>query len=257
MTSVLKHGRFDWDTCAQLARLSEAIYKPEDAFCEYATQLGYHQALFFNDASTDTQAGLVWDEDTVILVYRGTESVRDWLTDANFDQVASIEFPGCTHEGFYRSWASSATFLETVEQLAHTRDLFVTGHSLGAALATLAMWTLQKLKPVGYTFGQPRIFDFAGAHAFGMELGNRLYRCRNNNDVVTRVPPGTRFQHVGQLIYFNRRGKFKIYNKYRMMIDHLLGRLDNILSYVEKFRGTDGIVDHSMSAYRHIVESYK
>lgn len=257
MTPVLKHGEFDWDTCATLAELSAAVYDPEDDFCDFAAQLGYHQSLFFEDAPSDTQAGLVWDDDNVVLIYRGTESIRDWLTDAKFDQIATVEFPGQLHEGFYRSFATSINFLETVEQLAHTRNLFVAGHSLGAALATLSMWHLRKMKPVGYTYGQPRVFDYEGAYMFDMEFGNRLYRCRNNNDVVTRVPPGTRFKHVGQLIYFNRKGLFKIYGKYRMIIDHLLGRLDNILRYVERFRGTDGIVDHFMGAYLPIVNSYR
>ena len=73
------------------------------------------------------------------------------------------------------------------------------GHSLGAALATVAANFAAgepRLRLQGlYTYGSPRVGDAA----FGRAIGVPVFRFRNNSDVVTTVPIGLVFRHVGAL----------------------------------------------------------
>src|SRR5262249_14299388 len=72
---------------------------------------------------------------------------------------------------------------------------FYTGHSLGAALATLA--ATRRAPQAVYTFGSPRV----GKEAFVRSLMSiPIYRVVDDEDVVTRVPPEILgFRHVGEV----------------------------------------------------------
>jgi len=87
------------------------------------------------------------------------------------------------------------------------QSLWLTGHSLGAALATLRMASLgEEAKQVNglYTFGQLRVGGKTIARNFDLDLKSRMFRFVNNNDVVTRVPTREMgFCHVGQVIMFD------------------------------------------------------
>ncbi len=87
--------------------------------------------------------------------------------------------------------------------------LFITGHSLGAAMAALIAARLftdsrygeirQRLRGV-YTFGQPMIGD-AGFAARAEELfGDRLFRFVYANDIVPRLPPLS----TGYFVHFGK-----------------------------------------------------
>lgn len=55
-----------------------------------------------------------------------------------------------------------------------------------------------------------RVFDDAAAGYFdqkmnhGTKLMDKYFRCKNNNDVVTRIPPWNPYTHVGTEIYLDR-----------------------------------------------------
>jgi pimeloyl-ACP methyl ester carboxylesterase len=75
------------------------------------------------------------------------------------------------------------------------------GHSLGAALATLAAARYPAVGPL-YTFGSPRVGDAAFAESVRVPC----YRFVNNSDFVTGLPPPVRYRHVGELVHFDERG---------------------------------------------------
>ena len=65
--------------------------------------------------------------------------------------------------------------------------LFITGHSLGGALALLATrLTAPDVTGACYTFGAPRI----GNYECFRFIKTPVYRVVNSSDVVPRVPPG-------------------------------------------------------------------
>jgi pimeloyl-ACP methyl ester carboxylesterase len=103
-------------------------------------------------------------------------------------------------------WPEVRTALEDVYTPRH--EVLFTGHSLGGALAVLAAARWWETQPQGidaiHTFGQPRVAQGDFQEAFGANLSLRCHRFVNNKDIVPRVPPG--FDHVGQLMWFDRAG---------------------------------------------------
>ncbi|MEQ8390372.1 MAG: hypothetical protein RIB30_05220 [Thalassospira sp.] len=65
--------------------------------------------------------------------------------------------------------------------------VYITGHSLGGALAVVATYSLTSDRVAAcYTFGGPRV----GNLQFGQSIRPPVYRVVNSSDIVTRVPPG-------------------------------------------------------------------
>jgi hypothetical protein len=146
-----------------------------------------------------------------ILCYRGTEptNVINWLTNATTSQVPffSPRVDGArVHEGFYRNllatWPGVLSLLRAAQRTL--KALYITGHSLGGAMAVLAGAILSDSKYKGllrgvYTYGQPMIGNAVFADQYHGDLGTRLYRHVHNRDIVPRFPPWTAgcFVHLG------------------------------------------------------------
>lgn len=137
----------------------------------------------------------------LVLAFRGTEKkISDWLTDARC--VPTVEGKSKVHTGFLEAFsrktgADGKTVKETVEDIftrKETRDsggellpLFITGHSLGGALALLATKLVaSNVNGACYTFGAPRV----GNYEYFRFIKTPVYRIVNSSDVVPRVPPG-------------------------------------------------------------------
>ncbi len=132
------------------------------------------------------------------------------------------------------------------------RPIWITGHSLGAALATLACARLEmeeELEVQGlYTYGSPRVGDREFARAFEQACPGRAFRFVHNNDVVTRVPAGVKllpYKHVGKLTYIDVKGRLRpTISWWRRLIDRIRGRIRDLGRL-----GTDGMKDHGIVKY--------
>src|SRR5262249_20677356 len=83
--------------------------------------------------------------------------------------------------------------IETVEaeRKKSDRPIWITGHSLGGALALLAAWRCKrKFIPVHqiYTFGAPMVGNAETAEAIDCEMAGRVFRYVNNQDPVPMLP---------------------------------------------------------------------
>lgn len=158
-----------------------------------------------------------------ILSFRGTEPTNliNWLTDGDV-QIRNLKGTGLVHQGFYENlqaiWdeiqdalvhASAANGHGSAHAQRPLEKLYVTGHSLGAAMAVLAAAKICRDTPhkVGnklagvYTFGQPAVGDETFARSYLPLFGDRLYRHAYACDVVPRLPPTSTgsFVHFGEL----------------------------------------------------------
>ncbi|WP_282703949.1 lipase family protein [Streptomyces sp. CC219B] len=209
------------------------------------------------DAMYIASAGyLIQDKDrrVAVLCYRGTqpEDIISILTDADVrPEMLAVELQGRRHEvhaGFYRNVrATRHLVIEALERALRgesvdsreegTRGggleaLYITGHSLGGAMAAIMALTLvhepryrhivDRLKGV-YTFGQPMVggpdlakacAEVPGPHDVHV-LRDRLLRYIFDRDVVPALPP----RPVGPYAPFGREFH---YRRRRGLTDALL-----------------------------------
>lgn len=156
------------------------------------------EAHFISAFGTDCY--VAYDDRSLLVTFRGTEGDRfeDVFTDLKFAQVHWIE--GKVHAGFAAAVNVIWPALEPcLKDLSAGRSVWFTGHSLGAALATLAAARYPGTRGV-CTFGSPRVGDERFAASFTSRFLGRHLRYVNNRDVVTQVPPALflplRYQHV-------------------------------------------------------------
>lgn len=146
-----------------------------------------------------TQGFIARQGNTLIVAFRGTEPINasDWLTDVNYHQCELLpSVPGRVHQGFANALEEvREPMLNAVAELSSSglAQMFITGHSLGGALAVLAASVLQsqgtqRIAAV-YTFGQPRVGDSRFSMAFDAKLGNVTFRYVNDRDIVPHLPP--------------------------------------------------------------------
>lgn len=137
------------------------------------------------------------------IVFRGTATPLEWLRDAQLKQVDFLKDGGKTTWGFGKIYtALSSMIFKKLETLNPSR-VFVTGHSLGGALANLCAVELlsqTSWRPILYTFGCPRTGDPAFARSFE-RYSVPCCRIVNTEDIVTTVPVSTlKLEHLGELL---------------------------------------------------------
>ena len=129
------------------------------------------QSTFLKVGSTDCY--VAWPHDFVIVAFRGTEpdEWQDMLTDAKIKLVPWRT--GKVHRGFKEAIDEIWPRLEAeLNALSPGRTVWFCGHSLGAALATLAADRYPQTRGV-CTFGCPRVGDQTFAAAFNAKPGEQ------------------------------------------------------------------------------------
>lgn len=242
-----KATRFSKVNAFFLAWCSQLIYE-EQNIVRLALHEQHYDTIEIYDVQ-DTQVFVASNEDSMVVSFRGTSSLKDAMTDINIDLVDGVG--GQVHEGFMIAlnhvWQDLYRLILTNRG---NRSLWFTGHSLGASLACLATAKLvqEKDEPVNglYTFGQPRTGDRKFARNFNDTFGDKTFRFVNNNDIVTRTPfRSMGYSHVGQFKYFDENGRLRDdLNWWEKLLDRIHGRLADVFE-----PGLDGLKDHAISNY--------
>jgi hypothetical protein len=174
---------------ALAARLSWLSYLPDDSLKQLGTVwtdsvgslpvpylAGNKVCIWF-----DSVGGRVW------IIIRGTFSVENVIQDFDYPKAYDPILGAWVHRGFLQATQRLEPLIRS--KIAPHSRLYITGHSLGGAVAVLLAIHLHKagffLGPV-YTFGQPKVLAESTVVA---------YRCLpvvrfvNDDDPVPFIPP--------------------------------------------------------------------
>ncbi|QIF04302.1 lipase family protein [Roseimicrobium sp. ORNL1] len=207
-----------------LADASLLAYSEESVVREVYRKAGFADVMALNNHGT--QAYIASSRNVAIVSFRGTRVakrfsseefknvVADWITDLRF-ALAESSHGGFVHLGFKDAlgviWEPLRESIMSLLRDEPNRPIWMTGHSLGAALATLAAARLGHVKGV-YTFGSPRVGD-ASFHA---DYHVPTFRIVHQDDIITRVPIYSSFvpprvevglyKHVGEFVLIDSYG---------------------------------------------------
>jgi len=254
---------FDMVNAWWLIEASTLVYSdPEYVTEKFNHKAGFTEVNFFEDKTT--QCFVASNEKFAIVAFRGSEArlregdsdpgylLADWMANFNFfpekwGQGANV------HRGFKAALSEVWTDLEKhISKLQRNNlKIWFTGHSLGAALATLAADRYGNVQGL-YTFGSPRVGD----QDFKADFKVNTYRFVNNSDIVTRVPPPSMYCHVGELKYIDSEGRIydHVENRENWSED-IQNKIKNVFDILGKTKKNftkmllEPIVDHVPTIY--------
>lgn len=190
----------DWPAALTMAVISDLSYRPpHDAIIEFR-KLGFAECETFINNS---MAGyVVHIEDAVVIAFRGTDDIFDWLANANRFPARTKHGP--IHRGFKNAYESLKPQVVDILNGIDFNHLWITGHSLGGALAVVCAYDM--ISNLGYevkgliTFGQPMVARGSLKKYLDTILDSRFAYFVNESDAVPRIPPS--FQHSGSLVWY-------------------------------------------------------
>ncbi|UVW84268.1 lipase family protein [Wolbachia endosymbiont of Aedes albopictus] len=226
---------------------------------------GYGIIPFYYNERNIRCAGFVFTKDKEITIaYRGTQDFDDVITDVSTALTSEI-LPegGKMHNGFCNAFYDSLPSLSKIldsyakEQGSEIKDFKIncTGHSMGAALATITALYLKKVKDAEYvrvaTFGSPRVFDFHGAEIYEKLLGENTIRVTNSSDPIPMFPSGSMgFKHVGKPLKI-KTGNFVIscFGMSFCVVGGYYHKTDTYYNCIQDIKPEDFQPDNNVSRY--------
>ena len=180
---------------------------------------------FYSIDSTDLHVGITVSKShkRITVVFRGSESKSDWYYDLSVLKT-QLHDNVYVHGGFHTQLHGEDMYKNLCEEIFEVMkehndyEVFITGHSLGAALSTLFGYELsreEKMKESKVTivsFASPRVGNLEFRKSFDSQENLIHYRVTNNRDAVTAIPM-IFFHHVGINIAVSE-DECKIYENY-------------------------------------------
>ncbi|MBI4774675.1 MAG: lipase family protein [Deltaproteobacteria bacterium] len=253
---------FDLANAWWLAECSTLAYADDDFVIQQLDRTDLDDVRFFKGKIT--QCFVANNSRCVIVAFRGSELRKrpgendlsnvfaDWLTNFRFVPVDWGQ-RGKVHQGFKAAldevWQELSGYLDTLKD--RRRTVWVTGHSMGAAVATLAADRYGNVRGL-YTYGSPRVGDAD----FRSDYFVDTYRFVNNKDIVAKVPPQTLYVHVGNLKFIDAYGVLRDNElRWGRWADDLEDKVRNMFSSLGRmepgFSGfvPDAVKDHAPTLY--------
>lgn len=237
---------------ALFAQLSSFGYKEPKDGTKVFQKMGFTTVFLSNQRA---EAYILRNADDVVIVCRGTEPNQwsDISADLSLDRVKPLYGTGKVHVGF-KSYADKlwGPISDAIRETKSTKkNLWITGHSLGAAMATLIARrctledTLQKPEAL-FTYGSPRVGDKTYVAEFDSLLVH--HRWVNDGDIVTKIPLPPFYYHCGTMHHIDGTGlvtpKMETKKRIITLIKLFLGFGKALLSKV-----MGDVKDHSSQIY--------
>ena len=148
-------------------------------------EAGFELIQTFNIGGTQAFLAKRATEKMAVLSFRGTEADgRDIKTDLNarFSRVGGSK----VHSGFWKAFQLVEPAIRQQVEAMKDYKLYITGHSLGGALALVTTRTFNADNIAAcYTYGSPKV----GTLEFGDDVKVPVYRVVHAADLVPRLPP--------------------------------------------------------------------
>ncbi len=226
---------------------------------EELAHLGFNRLTSFHNGLTDGWAYIAESDVLIVLAFRGTQSGLNWQTNlhtwlihpANTDQRLRV------HQGFYTAFErlsdGARGIREKMTELeATTSDhvpIYITGHSLGGALAQISAAVLGSDRIAAcYTFGSPRV----GNYVLDVWVKPPSYRLVNYADIVPQVPVPVPFvlpyRHSGDPRYMPDQVSGSPY-RFEPNLFQRVRQFAKAIYQLIKARSILGIDDHQISEY--------
>ncbi|MEE9345495.1 MAG: lipase family protein [Methylococcales bacterium] len=243
-----------------MAQVSAASYESDRSqLNEALSGLGLTlDDIIIKESSTGTQGLLAYNNDIIVIAFRGTEDFKDWVSNAQVWENKINNTPNCdqkvsVHQGFHtaiQSVTDDGKLFSRIAELQQTgRKFYITGHSLGGALATLMAYFSTEDQAINidgvYTYGQPPIGDSEFRQCYEAQLLDKTFRFVNHKDVVPRLKPNDSLKHVGLLLFLDNDGNLGTEKP-----DGLLNTAKNVLD-------TALVKSHSVDAYVSDLEKHR
>ncbi|WP_425327797.1 lipase family protein [Pseudomonas nitroreducens] len=146
----------------------------------------------------------------VVVAWRGTQELTDWLTDFQYrprpadgsdtkSDAPRLAAAGKVHDGFLKAFEVAKKLFPVhfsdipIDLDKRGKQLYICGHSLGGALALIHSAELQQRNPVLYTYGMPRTFTKKAVESLDQVTH---FRHVNNADTITSVPPEAELDNI-------------------------------------------------------------
>lgn len=198
---------------ALFAKLSNQAYQAPDIATKLFKKHGFTNTTFYSHKGSNVY--VTQNQDDIVVVCRGTE-VKEWndiKADLSINLYPSRSGKGKVHRGF-RTY-TDYVWEPVREELAKSRSkiLWFTGHSLGAAMATLMArrCVLQGDLPTPqalFTYGSPRVGNRTYINEFNQHLTH--HRWVNDGDIVTKVPFVPWYYHCGTMHHIDKDGNVTV-----------------------------------------------
>ena len=205
-----------------------ALYFCKAAYCDASAisswscgACSYHPGMqsvsVFTNSSIESQGFTGYDSNmnAVIVAFRGSSNIPNWISDLNFFKTSYPYCSGCeVHRGFFHEWQSlMGPMMPTIRGLVsqYNAPVLVTGHSLGAAVTILAAMDIIRSitsSVTVYNFGEPRVGTPVFTQWATSQLaGGRQFRVTHERDPVPHVPPmDFGFLHAPHELWYDNDG---------------------------------------------------
>ena len=275
------HGYWLALTCA-------LVYGTTDQIDKVTVRIpGLSESRVFEDHVSNTRALVLVLHQCVIVAWRGTANEENWNTNLNCSMLslpqdlldsaarsydsellAAIR----VHKGFLDAFQTvQRDLLAYVDLHAKQKLLYLTGHSLGGALALINyLFFMLKPRPCRlhgfYTYGPPKAGNTA-LKEFLLATGScRLQRVCNRSDIVPALPPKRPYgfrsmgilvfiDHSGRLLYgSSKQGSNALHRVKKGLHDH------RIINYVQSLRthaDEASIVDDRLPSFKLSLTAYR
>ena len=194
---IKSNQSYDINEANTCVLLSAQAYCNKEKYETMTPVQNFQMKTVLYDKSTDMEGYIGTINRKIYIVFRGSSSVLNWIEDID---VIKTKYPcdECyVHKGFYNTVLNlkntTTNSIAEIKKIKKIDKIIVTGHSYGAAVATLMAMELGELGKLVedieiYNYGQPRIGNQPFAKYVNAKYPKYL-RFTHDKDMVPHVPP--------------------------------------------------------------------